>query len=143
MSSVLAPRSRAGERRVPGPLARPGMSTAARPRVPITWPLAVLFAAFPIWWALGVSAFTWVIVAIPVLVSLIWRRWTRVPVAFILWLAFISWVLLSGLQLHGDTKIATFSYRLALYIAAGLLFVYTYNLPRSTSLDTKILRIMT
>jgi hypothetical protein len=103
----------------------------------------VLFAAFPVWWALGLSAFTWVIVAIPVLVSLIWRRWTRVPVAFTLWLAFISWVLLSGLQLHGDTKIATFSYRLALYVAAGVLFIYTYNLPRSKSLDTKILRILT
>lgn len=143
MSNVLAPGSRVGSHRAPGPLARPGLSTVGRPRVPVTWPLVVLFAVFPVWWALGVSAFTWIIVAIPVMASLIWRRWTRVPVAFILWLAFISWVLLSGIQLQGGTKIATFSYRLALYAAAGVLFVYTYNLPRSKSLDTKILRILT
>ena len=64
-------------------------------------------------------------------------------VAFIFWLAFTSWVLLSGLQLESGTKIITFTYRLALYAAAGVLFVYTYNLPRSTALDTKILRILT
>jgi O-antigen/teichoic acid export membrane protein len=143
VSSVLAPRSPSAGQRVPGPLARPGLSTVARPRLPVTWPLVVLFAAFPVWWALGVSAFTWIIVAIPVLASLIWRRWTRVPVAFTLWLAFMSWVLLSGMQLQGGTKIVTFSYRLVLYAVAGVLFVYTYNLPRSRSLDTKILRILT
>jgi O-antigen/teichoic acid export membrane protein len=102
-----------------------------------------LFAAFPVWWVLGLSAFTWIVVAIPMLASLIWRRRARVPVAFILWLAFTSWVLLSGFQLDGGTKIVTFSYRLALYAAAGVLFVYTYNLPRSSRLDIKILRILT
>ena len=45
--------------------------------------------------------------------------------------------------MHSGTKLVTFSYRLALYAAAGILFVYTYNLPRSRSLDTKILRILT
>jgi polysaccharide biosynthesis protein PslJ len=109
----------------------------------MTWPLVVLFVAFPAWWVLGVSAFTWIIVPIPMLALLIWQRRGRVPVAFILWLAFTSWVLLSGLQLEGGTKIVTFSYRLALYVAAGVLFIYTYNLPRSTVLDTKILRILT
>jgi hypothetical protein len=140
VSSLLTDRNRAG---VPEPLSRPDPSTVARPRLPVTWPLVVLFVAFPVWWVLGVSAFTWIIVAIPVLASLIWRGWGRVPVAFILWLAFTNWVLLSGLQLHSGTKILTFSYRLALYAAAGILFVYTYNLPRSRSLDTKILRILT
>lgn len=143
MSSLLAGRSWAGGERVPGPLSRRDPDLAARPRLPVTWPLGVLFALFPVWWALGVSAFIWIIVAIPVLASLIWRRQGRVPVAFILWLAFTSWVLLSGLQLHSGTKIVTFSYRLALYAAAGVLFVYIYNLPRSRSLDTKILRILT
>ena len=109
----------------------------------MTWPLVVLFVAFPVWWLLGVSAFTWIILPIPMLASLIWRRRARVPVAFVLWFAFTSWVLLSGLQLESGTKIVTFSYRLALYAAAGVLFVYTYNLPRSTVLDTKILRILT
>ena len=123
--------------RPPRPLA------AGDQRLPVTWPLVVLFVAFPLWWVLGVGAFTWIIVAIPMLASLIWLRRARVPVAFVLWLAFISWVLLSGLQLESGTKIITFSYRLALYAAAGVLFVYTYNLPRGKVLDAKILRILT
>ncbi len=109
----------------------------------MTWPLVALFAAFPLWWVLGVGAFTWLILAVPMLASLIWRRRARVPVAFALWLAFVSWVLLSGLQLQSTTKIITFSYRLGLYAAAGVLFVYVYNLPRSKLLDVKILRILT
>ena len=54
-----------------------------------------------------------------------------------------SWVLLSGLQLHSGTKIMTFTYRLALYASAGVLFLYVYNLPRSGRVDTKVLRILT
>jgi polysaccharide biosynthesis protein PslJ len=109
----------------------------------VTWPLAVLFVAFPVWWVLGVGAFTWIVVPIPMLASLIWGRRGRAPVAFILWFAFTSWVLLSGLQLDSGTRIITFCYRLALYAAAGVLFIYTYNLPRSTALDVKVLRILT
>ena len=122
---------------------QPRPPAAGDRRLPVTWPLVVLFVAFPLWWVLGVGAFTWLIVAIPMLASLIWLRRARVPAAFVLWLAFISWVLLSGLQLESGTKIVTFSYRLALYAAAGVLFVYTYNLPRSKMLDAKILRTLT
>ena len=114
-----------------------------RPRLPVTWPLIVLFVAFPVWWLLGVSAFIWPVVAIPMLAVLIWRRQSRAPIAFIFWFAFTSWVLLSGLQLQSTTKIMTFSYRLALYAAAGVLFLYVYNLPRSSRLDTRVLRILT
>jgi polysaccharide biosynthesis protein PslJ len=127
---------------VPG-TRQPGGPAARAQLLPATWPLVVLFIWFPAWWLLGVGSFIWIIVSIPMLASLIWRQRVRVPVAFILWLAFTSWVLLSGLQLESGTKIITFSYRLALYAAAGVLFVYTYNLPRSTALDTKILRILT
>jgi hypothetical protein len=103
----------------------------------------VLFVAFPLWWLFGVSAFIWPAVAVPMLGALIWRRQSRAPVAFVFWLAFTSWVLLSGLQLQSSTKIITFSYRLALYAAAGVLFLYVYNMPRSSRLDTKVLRILT
>jgi hypothetical protein len=119
------------------------ITTMSGPRLPVTWPLVVLFVVFPVWWALGVSAFTWPLLAVPMLVALIWRQRTRAPAAFALWLAFTSWVLLSGLQLDGGTKIATFGYRLALYAGAGVLFLYVYNLPRSGCLDTRVLRILT
>jgi len=113
------------------------------PRLSATWPLTVLFVAFPIWWVAGVSAFIWPIVAVPMLVALIWRQRTRAPVAIVFWLGFISWVLMSGLQLQSATKIATFSYRLALYAGAGVLFLYVYNLPRAGRMDARVLRFLT
>jgi polysaccharide biosynthesis protein PslJ len=113
------------------------------PRLSVTWPLVVLFVAFPLWWYLGVSAFTWPIVAIPMLVALVLRGQTRAPVAMILWLAFLSWMLLSGLQLESVTTIMTFVYRFSLYTAAAVLFLYVYNMPRGGPADSKALRILT
>jgi len=114
-----------------------------KPHLQVTWPLTFLFTAFPIWWLLGVASFTWVIMAVPLIIAILWRGWTRVPVAFVLWLAFVSWVFLSGLQITTGTTIITFVYRLVLYAMAGVLFLYVYNLPRSGQLDGKVLRILT
>jgi O-antigen/teichoic acid export membrane protein len=112
-------------------------------RLPVTWPLVVLFVGFPVWWLAGISAFIWPIVAVPMTMALLWRRWARAPVVIFLWFAFTSWVLLSGLQLTSATKITTFCYRLALYAGAGIIFLYVYNLPRCRGLDNKVLRILT
>jgi hypothetical protein len=104
--------------------------------------LVVLFVAFPLWWVLGVSSFIWPIIAVPMLVAMVWRRQARAPVPIVLWFAFTSWVLMSGLQLESGTKITTFCYRLSLYACAGILFLYVYNLPRTGRLDTRVLRIL-
>jgi len=112
-------------------------------RLQLTWPLTVLFTAFPLWWLLGVSAFMWVIIPVPMFVAIVWRQRTKAPLAIVLWFGFVSWVLLSGLQLQSSTKILTFSYRLLLYAGSAVLFLYIYNLPRSRQLDSKILRILT
>ncbi len=113
------------------------------PRLPVTWPLAISFVAFPVWWLLGLSAFLWPVLAIPMLVSLLSRRRTRAPVAVFLWLAFVSWAFLSGLQITRGTTILTFAYRLSLYAAAVVIFLYVYNMPRSRKLDRNVLRILT
>jgi polysaccharide biosynthesis protein PslJ len=134
----------------PGPLpavdpddpGRPGRTGQSR-RLPVTWPLVTLFVMFPLWWVLGLSALIWPVLAAPMLVALIWRRRTRAPLPFFLWLLFCSWVLMSGLQLGSGTKLVTFSYRLLLYAGAGVLFLYVYNMPRSGRIDVKVLRILT
>jgi hypothetical protein len=112
-------------------------------RLSVTWPLAVLFVAFPLWWLLGVASFIWPFVAIPAAVAMVRGRRTRAPVAIVIWFAFLSWVLLSGLQLDSGTKILTFIYRYLLYAAAAILFLYVYNLPRASRLDTRVLRALT
>jgi O-antigen/teichoic acid export membrane protein len=120
-----------------------GPSRRSRPRLPVTWPLAVVFTGFPLLWVLGLSAVIWTIMVGPLLVALIWRQRTKAPLPIMLWFAFTSWVLMSGLQLESGTKIITFTYRLTLYVCGGLLFLYVYNLPRSRRLDLRVLRIMT
>jgi O-antigen/teichoic acid export membrane protein len=112
-------------------------------RLPITWPLVVLFIAFPLWWVLGLSSFIWSVITAPLLVALIWRQRTKAPAPIVLYFAFTSWVLMSGLQLESGTKIMTFAYRLTLYVCGGLLFLYVYNLPRSRGLDRRVLHILT
>ena len=116
---------------------------SSRPHLPDTWPLVVLFVAFPLWWVLGLSALIWAVITAPLLVALIWRQRTKAPAPIVLWFAFTSWVLMSGLQLESGSKITTFTYRLALYFCGGLLFLYVYNLPRSRRLDMRVLRILT
>ena len=115
----------------------------SRPLLPDTWPLVTLFVAFPFWWVLGLSSFIWSIITAPLLVALIWRRRTKAPAPIVLYFAFTSWVLMSGLQLESGTKIMTFTYRLTLYVCGGLLFLYVYNLPRSRGLDRRVLHILT
>ncbi len=115
----------------------------SRLHLPVTWPLVALFAAFPLWWVLGLSALIWPVLAVPMLVALIWRRRTKAPAPIVFWFLFCSWVLMSGLQLGSGTKITTFCYRLLLYAGAGILFLYVYNLPRSGRVNLKVLRILT
>ena len=115
----------------------------SRPLLPDTWPLVVLFVAFPLWWVLGLSSFIWSVITAPLLVALIWRQRTKAPAPIVLYFAFTSWVLMSGLQLESGTKIMTFTYRLTLYVCGGLLFLYVYNLPRSRGLDRRVLQILT
>jgi polysaccharide biosynthesis protein PslJ len=120
-----------------------GRAASGRRRLTVTWPLAALFVGFPLWWVLGLSAVIWSVLAVPMLVALIWRHRTKAPAPIMVWFVFLVWVLMSGLQLESGTKLITFTYRLSLYAAAGVLFLYVYNLPRGGRADLKVLRILT
>lgn len=135
MAAAVALRLRGHGGQAPGPV--------NRARLPHTWPLVLAFACYPALWLLGIGSFIWPIIAVPILISMIARRWSRAPTPIVIWFAFCSWVLMSGVQLHGYTKFLTFGYRLALYVAGGLLFLYVYNLPASGQHTTKVLRILT
>jgi polysaccharide biosynthesis protein PslJ len=114
-------------------------STAAAAPSRLTWPLTASFGAYPVWWVLGVGAFVWPVVGVCMLVSMVWRRWTRAPAVMLVWLVFLAWVLLSAAQLSSGTRLMTFLYRYSLYAGAAVLFLYVYNLPRSRHLEAKVL----
>lgn len=94
------------------------------------WPLYALLVGFPVWWLLGLAEFIWMLMAIPMLVSLAMRGDVRAPRGFGIWLLFLGWMLISVTQLDQPSRLLSFSYRAAAYLSAGVVFLYVYNLPR-------------
>jgi hypothetical protein len=86
------------------------------------------FLAFPLWFVLGLGAFVWPIVAVPMLFHLLSKRRVEAPRGFGVWLMFLGWMLISGLQVGTAPRGIVFLYRAALYASATVLFVYVYNL---------------
>jgi polysaccharide biosynthesis protein PslJ len=114
-----------------------------RPMVGLAWPFLVLFIAFPLWWALGFAPFLWPAVAVPVGAALLMRGWTKAPKGFGLWLLFLVWVVASGTQLTEADQWVFFTYRLAIYVSATLLFLYVFNAPREQLPSSRITAILT
>ncbi len=93
--------------------------------------LTGLFGLLPLWWALGVGAFIWLIMAVPMALWLTRRPQVRLPRGIGLWALFVCWVLVSSTQLPGDFgATVAFTFRTAVYTAGGIMLVYTYNVPR-------------
>jgi hypothetical protein len=57
------------------------------------WPITALLVGYPVWWALGLADFTWVLLAAPMTARMIaWHRHgrpIRVPPGFGIWLLFL------------------------------------------------------
>jgi polysaccharide biosynthesis protein PslJ len=83
---------------------------------------------YPLWWLLGVNAFTWLLLPVPIGVWLVNRRRPLViPRGMGLWLLFLGWVVLSATALQGVDRIAAATYRGACYLAAGMLLIWVVN----------------
>ncbi|MBA2559516.1 MAG: hypothetical protein H0V07_06435 [Propionibacteriales bacterium] len=54
---------------------------------------------YPIWWVLGLATVGFILAAVPMAIVLARRRPLRYPPAFLIWLIFCMWVLLSTLML--------------------------------------------
>ncbi|GBC87514.1 hypothetical protein HRbin12_01524 [bacterium HR12] len=99
----------------------------------------LMFLGFPIWWALGIGAFIWPILALPLTFSLLRRSALRIPRGFWLWLLFLLWVVGSASQLDEGIRGMTWGYRAVSYFAATILFLYLYNEPRDRLSDRRVL----
>lgn len=128
-----------------GATLHPGLSARVHPRTPRLpqgWPVYALFLGFPLWWVLGLAAFIWPIMAVPMALSLMARERVRVPRGFGLYLLFVIWMLASGLELTGPDRIFGFVYRASLYASAGILCLYLYNAPKRLLPTSAIVRTM-
>lgn len=98
-------------------------------RVLPVWPIAALVLGTPVWWLLGVGLFIWPLAAAVMAGYLLLDGEVRFPVAFGLWLAFVGWMLVSGLMLAGGARedAAKFAGNAVLYLSATVLFLYAYR----------------
>src|SRR5207248_2026139 len=121
---------------------------AARRRHPILllpygWPLYALLYGYPLWWALGLAEFIWPVVGFVMLISLTMRRHSlRVPKGFGIYVLFLMWVVVSGVNVSGADKVVGFVYRLALYGSAPVFGLYVFNAPKRVLPDKAVVKAM-
>jgi O-antigen ligase len=122
------------------------VATAALTRrgaLPAGWPIYVVFGLFPVWWLLGLSAFIWPLIAIPLIVRLYWLRHSlRMPRGFLLYLLFLLWAIGSATQINSPEDMVLLGFRLSLFICAGVLFLYVYNESPTAFTDNQALRAL-
>lgn len=121
-------------------------------RLPNGWPLTALFVLYPLWWALGLDAFIFDIVAVPMAFQLIRRGRIRVPAGFGIWLVLLFWVVLSGLMLgvtapgtvppHGFGRYLAWALRTLDYLSATTVMLYVLNLDRGEENQRRTVRLM-
>ncbi len=108
------------------------------------WPLAAMLLGLPAWWLLGVSLLAWPAFAAAMAWQLLPRRAAlQLPRAFALWLAFIGWMLLSGLALlwTPDPSPEKYAGNALLYLSATVTFVYAYALARDPARRRGLLKV--
>lgn len=121
---------------------RPATAALARPgrrRVPQGRGLVYIVLLYPVAWVLGVGYFIWPILALPLLFSLLRQRRSVFPRGFGLWLLFLGWMLVSAVELDTKLRYALFAWRAATYLAATVLFVFVYNLPRRPAVERRVM----
>ncbi|MGL4173916.1 MAG: hypothetical protein ACRCTR_07580 [Actinomycetota bacterium] len=122
---------------------RPQQSWWSRPG----WPLTVMMVPFPLWWALGISEFICLLMAIPMAAYLVQRRRVEVPRGFGLWLLFLLWVAVGVFVLNvaaygavpdnSPTRYFTWAYRFGWYLTVTVVFLYVLN----TRADLSVVRM--
>lgn len=91
------------------------------------WPVALMFAAYPLWFVLGVNGFTWVLLALPMAASLSHRRDLVVPKGAGWWLIYLVAVLGSALSIEGVARLSGWTLRFGYYAAATIVMLYVLN----------------
>ena len=107
------------------------------------WPITAMLAGFPLWWAIGLADYIFVLLAIPMAARMYaWRahrvRPVKMPPGFVLWLLFLVCMLAGVLALSltapgtvaspVGNRIFSFSIRAISYLALTIVLLYAGNL---------------
>lgn len=129
---------------VTGPPAAPAPAgwwsrRSAVPPLPV-WPLTVMFALMPLWWALGAFYLGWSVLGAVLLALLVARGRVPLPAGTACWLLFLALVLLSATRLDRATAYFTFGLRYGFLVTAMVVGVYVYALVREGVAWERVLR---
>ncbi len=113
-------------------------SRRRRRHLPVGWPMLVLFAGYPLWWAMGVAPFVALASAVPLALELRNNRPLRAPRGLGLWILFLLWLALgvAVLQVTAPEAIPStsngryfvFAFRYAWFLAATIYLLYIGNM---------------
>lgn len=92
-----------------------------------SWPVVALIAFHPLWFLLGISGFTWVLLAIPMAISLTRRRDLVVPKGFGFWLLFMVAVTGSVLSIGEIPRLSGWVLRYGYYCGVLIFLLYLLN----------------
>ncbi len=106
------------------------------------WPVAALLIGYPVWWALGIADFIWILLAIPMLNRMLaWRafgRRIRLPPGFGIWLLFLicaaAGVVVLSLTAPGTVpspvshRVISYGDRTLGYLGVTVMLLYVGNL---------------
>ena len=141
--SDRARRPRRTARPSPEPAAEPGAPRARWLARHPAWPITALLAGIPLWWALGITDYLFIVLAIPMAARMYaWsahaNRRIRVPPGFGLWLLFLVVVLAGAATLSAtapgtlaspvSNRIISFAVRGASYLGVTVLLLFAGNL---------------
>lgn len=102
-------------------------SAERRRFLPPGWPYLAMVALYPLWWALGIGAFTWTLFAVPMAAALYLSRPIRAPRGTGLLLLFLLCVLVSAIQVDTADRMAGYVLRTSYYVAAFVVWLYLAN----------------
>lgn len=120
--------------------------------LPTGWPIAVVVVGFPLWWALGVTAVIFPLMAIPLALQLVRSGSVRVPPGFWIWGLFLVWVLASAVALDltangtlppsGTGRYIAYGMRFLNYTAITVMLLYVGNRSEAALPRLRIIRWM-
>lgn len=110
------------------------------------WPITALLAGYPLWWALGIADYMWILLALPMVSRMLgWHahasRKLQLPPGFTIWLLFLIWAVagVSMLTLTAPGTLASpvshrlvsYAIRTLGYIGLTVLLLYAGNLTEA------------
>lgn len=107
------------------------------PALPL-WPLHLMFAMMPVWWAAGGLVLFWPLLALVLGVVMISRGRLAMPTGWSLWLVLIGLIVVSAIRLEKVTSLFTYGLKLGAVVAAFITYLYVYNAARAGTSWSKL-----